>query len=230
MSLIEPGANSATACRVVSYCISFLPSRMVAGGLDGALGLAHWLRCAAKKPLNREGDEEAAVEPQRDVAQSVEVSSKALGATDHGASPGKSMRTVSGSAQMQRAMSVSSIIRHRLNQVTWHEGGHGAHWCGGESGHEPHDQMKVFHHLTVTTTGGSHLHSQQILQLGAVPISSVSDSARVMAAIPMPCSSSAARKQAVTRATLLSVLPITSKQRSANLFGSSAELPYTNAS
>ena len=37
-------------------------------------------------------------------------------------------------------------------------------------------------------------------------------------------------REAVTRSTLFSVLSITSKQRSANLFGSSAEFPYKKAS
>lgn len=37
-------------------------------------------------------------------------------------------------------------------------------------------------------------------------------------------------REVVTRSTLFSVLSITSKQRSANLFGSSAEFPYTKAS
>ena len=115
------------------------------------------------------------MQPQRDVAQSEEVSSKPLGATDHGASPKRRMRTISGKVQIRCAESVSLIIWHRVNRVTFREDGHCGYWCSGESGFDPHDQMKVFHQLKVTTTSESQLHSQQTLQLGAVPFSSVGD-------------------------------------------------------
>ena len=137
---------------------------VVSGGLYGAPGFAHWLRSLSKKRFNREGSEEADVQPQRDVAQSEEVSSKPLGATDHGASPKRGMRTISGKVQIRCAESVSLIIWHRVNQVTLREeDGHCGYWCGGESGFDPHDQMKVFHQLKVTTTSASQLHSQQTL-------------------------------------------------------------------
>ena len=73
------------------------------------------------------------------------------------------MRTISGKVQIQRADSVSLIIWHRVNQVTWREDGDCGYWCGGESGFDPHDQMKVFLQLKVTTTSASPLHSQQTL-------------------------------------------------------------------
>ena len=63
MPLTELGANSATACSAVSYSINFLPSRLVVSGLYGAPGFAHWLRSLSKKRFNREGSEEADVQP-----------------------------------------------------------------------------------------------------------------------------------------------------------------------
>ncbi|WP_327198127.1 tyrosine-type recombinase/integrase [Variovorax sp. Root318D1] len=42
---------------------------LVVSGLYGAPGFAHWLRSLSKKRFNREGSEEADVQPQRDVAQ-----------------------------------------------------------------------------------------------------------------------------------------------------------------
>ena len=163
VNLVSLGANSATACSAMSYSISFYQTGLVVSGPNGAPGFAHWLRGLSKKRFDREGNEEADVQPQRDVAQSREVSSKPLGATDHGASPKRGMRTISGKVQIQRADSVSLIIWHRVNQVTWREDGDCGYWCGGESGFDPHDQMKVFLQLKVTTTSASPLHSQQTL-------------------------------------------------------------------
>ena len=151
----EPGANPAITC--------FYQAGLVVSGLCGAPGFALWLRSLAKKRFNREGDEESDVQPHRDVAQSEEVSSKTLGATDHSASPKMGMRTIGDKVQIRGAGSVSLIIWHRVNQVTWREDGHCAYWCGCESGFEPHDQMKVFHQMKVTTTGASQLHGQQTL-------------------------------------------------------------------
>ncbi|MDQ0610962.1 MULTISPECIES: hypothetical protein [Variovorax] len=71
----------------MSYSIIFDEAGSVVGGLYGASGFARWLRSLAKKRFDRERNEDADVQPQRDVAQSQEVSSKPLGATDHRASP-----------------------------------------------------------------------------------------------------------------------------------------------
>lgn len=134
-----------------------------------------------RQRVGRQREEERKEQPQRHVAQPVEVLAKALGAADHGAPPGAFVRASSFNARRRqgpmrriastaKAASSTSAMGHEVVQLRQKAAGR------GEARLEPHDQVQVVHQMEVAAAVGElQLHGQQALQLGAVPFGSVGD-------------------------------------------------------